>query len=135
MPQVGSSSFLANASNRKRALAKVREGLLDRPGIPRRGGPPPPTVPAQNRTSPQERAVQQSRPQSAGPQGAGPQATPPTLAPTREERPVNALGLDDETRQELMAQITPFLTKMKMQKRAKLHRKIGRSRKFFGGGV
>jgi hypothetical protein len=130
MAQTGSSSTLANAFNRKRGLAKVREGLLDRPGIPRRGGPPPPTAPAQNRTSPQEQALQQPRPQ-----GAAPQATPPTLTPTREERPVNALGLDDETRQELMAQITPFLTQMKMQKRAKLHRRIGRSRKFFGGGV
>jgi hypothetical protein len=128
MPTQGSPSFLANAANRKRGLAKVRESLLDRPGIARTGGPPPPTAPAQNRTSPQERAVAQTR--EAPTPGGRPEApTPPVVGQA------NALGLDDETRQELMAQITPFIEQVRKEKRAKMHRTLGRSRKFFGGGV
>jgi hypothetical protein len=43
--------------------------------------------------------------------------------------------MDDEMRNELMAQIRPFILQAKKAKRAKLHRKLGRARKFFGGGV
>jgi hypothetical protein len=129
MPAPGSSSTLANAENRKRGLAKVRESLLDRPGIARTGGPPPPTAPAQDRASPQERAVAQTR--AAPVSGERPEGQ--AAAPG--EPPINALGLDEPTRQEFLAQITPFLQQVKKEKRAKLHRKIGRSRKFMGGGV
>lgn len=135
MAQGGSSSFLVNVTNRRRALLRVREELLDRPGIPRRGGPPPPTVPAQERTSPQEQALEEGQveaPQAESKLEAEGQAMP---ALTREEQPVNVLGLSDEDRKELLAQIEPFLRQVKMEKRAKLHRKIGRSRKFFGGGL
>ena len=54
-------SFLANAAQRRQSLNKVRAQLLDRPGIARRGGPPPPTAPAQDRTSPQQRSLAQSQ--------------------------------------------------------------------------
>ncbi len=134
MAQGGTGSFLANASNRRRALNRVRTALLDRPGIPRQGGPPPPTAPAQDRTSPQEQALAEN-PVEAPPRSESEEEGRITPAPTREEMPVNVLGLDDEMRQELLDQIEPFLTEVRMEKKAQLHRTIGRARRFFGGGV
>ena len=133
----GSGSVLANAAQRRRGLNSVREALLDKPGISRRGGPPPPTVPAQDRTSPREEVlaanevpVEQVPPESTleaeGREQPG---------PTQSEQPVNSLGLDEETRKEFLAQIEPFLVQAKMEKKVMLHRKIGRSRRFFGGGI
>lgn len=130
----GTGSFLANSAQRRRGLNRVREALLDRPGIARQGGPPPPTAPAQDRTSPQEQALAPSEGEAAPETTAEARGrTEPGL--TKEEQPVSAIPIDDETRQELLAQIKPFVLQARKVKRAQLHRKIGRVRKFFGGGV
>ncbi len=131
MAQSGGSSFLANAQQRKRSLAQVRTQLLDRPGIARQGGPPPPTAPAQNRTSPQEQSVQQTR--SAPPQGAQPQQAAPAAA--EGQRPTSTLNLDQPTREALLSQINPFLDQIRKERRAKLHPTLGRTRTFFGSGI
>ena len=133
MAQSGSSSFLANAQARKRGLAKVREGLLDRPGIARQGGPPPPTAPAQNRTSPQEQAIRQGRTEQQSQQARV--QSKPAEAPVTQEQAVQSLGLDEGTRQELLSQIKPFLQQAKDERRARLHPNLGRTRRFFGGGI
>ncbi len=128
-----SGSFLANSVKRREQLNKTRQALLDQPGIPRRGGPPPPTAPAQGRKSPQQQATTQRRgeeaPVTRGEEG---QIAP---SPTRQEKPADALNLDPETRQELLEMIEPFILQAKKEKKAKLHRRIGRSRKFWGGGL
>ncbi len=125
-------SVLANAAARRATLNKVRSGLLDRPGIARQGGPPPPTAPAQDRESPQEKSLEGAR---ATPlKGVQEEGQPPESG-VPPEQVINPLGLDEEAQQELMSRIEPFLEQMKKEKRAKLHRRIGRTRKFFGGGV
>ncbi len=131
MPIGGSGSVVANAAARKRQLANVRKNLLDRPGTVRRGGPPPPTAPAQDRTSPREQAMARS------------QELRPIAAEEGQQRPAQpqdadqkAPGLFDEaTRARLLEQAQPFLAEMKMEKMAQLHKKIGRARRFWGGGV
>lgn len=122
-------SFLENAANRRAKLNRVREQLLDR-----RGGPPPPTAPAQDRTSPQEDALakrpqppEQSQPVGAPPARPGPAETP-------QQQPGDQLGLDEEQRAEFLGQIGVFLDQMKTEKRAALHQSIGRVRRFFGSG-
>ena len=131
MAQSGGSSFLEQSARRKSSLAKVRQTLLDRPGIARQGGPPPPTAPAQNRTSPQERSVQQTRrPSQQAPQ---PQQAAPAAA--QGERPVSTLNLDPPTRQAMLEQITPFVDQMRKERRARLHPTLGRTRTFFGSGI
>lgn len=130
MAEVG--SFLANSVQRRQTLNKVRSGLLDRPGIARTGGPPPPTVPAQDRKSPQEKSLEGER---ATPLKGGQEEGQPLEVGVPPEQVVNPLGLDAETQQDLMSRIEPFLDRMKLEKRAKLHRRIGRTRNFFGGGV
>ena len=129
MPQSGSPSYLANMARRRKGLLAVREQLLDRPGIPRTGGPPPPTAPAQERVGPQEQAlaaeqrvnlplkIQQERRDAAG--------------AAQEQAPL----FDDETRTRLMEQARPFLQEVQKQKMAQLHRRVGRVRRFFGGGI
>lgn len=130
MPQTGSPSYLANAANRRRGLNRVRQALLDQPGTQRAPASPPPAIPAQ-RPNPQQQAVEQiaaapvPRPAPA-PEG---QPQPPGTPPQ------NVLGLDEETRARLMEQITPVLLEIQKQKRAALHRRVGRARRFFGGGL
>lgn len=131
MAQAGGSSFLEAAARRKKGLAQVRSNLLDRPGVARTGGPPPPTAPAQDRTSPQQQAVAQTR---AAPQPAA-RSQQAATAPVEGQRPVSTLNLDPQTRQELLGQIQPFLDQMQKERRARLHPTLGRSRKFFGGGI
>lgn len=125
-----SNSFLANSVKRREQLNKVREGLLDRPGTARRGGPPPPTAPAQDRKSPQQKALRpKSKPApKAQPKGAA-------SAPEEERAPLPELNIDGETRRELLDQVGTFLRQAKLEKRARLHEKIGRTRRFFGGGL
>ncbi len=124
-------SFLQNASNRRKQLLQVRDRLLDRPGIARQGGPPPPTVPAQDRTSPQEDAVATLHP----PEGIPEQATPEGVANTADSTPGGGLSLDEETREELLESIRPVVAQMRVEKRAQLHQDLGRVRRFFGGGI
>ena len=127
MPDTGST--LANAAARRQQLNKIRSGLMDRPGIARRGGPPPPTAPAQDRTSPREDALA-----ATAARHPTPDEPSEPLPPQEGDQPA-PITFDQETRDELLAQIEPFIVQMKMDKRAKLHRKIGRARKFLGGGV
>ena len=132
MPVGGSGSPLANNVARKRTLANVRTALLDGPGTKRRGGPPPPTAPAQDRTTGQEITV-------ANPPGpeeianregaAAAEAGPP------DEQSQTPGLFDPDTRARLLEQAQPFLTQMKMEKMAQLHKKIGRARRFWGGGL
>jgi hypothetical protein len=128
MPIGGSGSVIANAAARKRQLANVRTALLDKRGTNRRGGPPPPTAPAQDRTSPQEQALAQERniPLKIQPEGA-PAQQPGTDKPAR--------LFDDDTRARLLQQIEPFLIEQKKQKLAQRHRRVGRVRRFWGGGL
>lgn len=131
MAQAGGSSFLEQSARRKSSLAKVRQQLLDRPGIARQGGPPPPTAPAQDRTSPQQQAVQQTR-------GPSQQVTQPQQvagAPVQGQAPASTLNLDPPTRQALLDQITPFVEQIRKERRAKLHPTLGRTRTFFGSGI
>lgn len=132
MPVGGSGSPLANNVARKRQLASVRTALLDGPGTKRRGGPPPPTAPDQSRTSPQEetQAAIQSQASAETP-ASGEQPAQP------QQQDVNQTpGLfDPETRARLLVQAEPFLAQMKMKKMAQLHRRIGRARRFWGGGI
>ncbi len=128
-------STLANAAARRRSIVKARQELLDRPGIARRGGPPPPTAPAQDRTSPQEEALApEGEEEVQGQPPVGPEVpvrTPTNAQPAAGEEQV----FDEDTRAMLMEQIEPFLDRMRKQKLAKLHTKLGRSRKFYGGGI
>lgn len=133
MAQSGSSSFLANMKARKRGLAQVREGLLDRPGIARRGGPPPPTAPAQNRTSPQEQAIRQGRTEQQSQQARI--ESKPAEAPATANQAIQGVGLDEGTKEELLTQIRPFLQQARAERRARLHTTLGRTRRFFGGGI
>ncbi|KKN84468.1 hypothetical protein LCGC14_0289300 [marine sediment metagenome] len=125
-----SSSFLANSLKRKAELTKVRGALLDQPGIPRRGGPPPPVSPAQDKTSPQQKALA-GKPEA----GAAPTDQPIEGVPSEEQAKTPAIDVDPETRQEMLGQIDMFLKHVKQVKRAKLHQSLGRSRKFWGGGL
>ena len=132
MPVSASGSPLANNVARKTALAKVRTALLDGPGIKREGGPPPPTAPAQDRTSPQERTQEAIRQQAPAETATGSEI--PEQPQPQDVNPKPGL-FDDETRKRLMENAQPFLTDMKMKKMATLHRRIGRSRRFWGGGL
>ena len=60
------------------------------------------------------------------------EAPPPPLQEGEELPPI---AFDEDTRLELLEEIKPFIIQMKMEKRAKLHRRIGRARKFYGGGI
>lgn len=128
----GTGSYLANAANRRKGLNRVRQALLDRPGVARQGGPPPPTAPAQERTSPQQQALGKSRAQQQ-PTQQRPQAR--AQAAPQQERQRPALNLDAETRQQFLGQIQSFLMQVRREKRARLHTRLGRSRRFFGGGI
>ena len=132
MPLGGSGSTLANNAARKRSLASVRTALLDGPGTKRRGGPPPPTAPDGDRTSPQEdtqAAIQQQAPTETPAGGEVPEE------PQTQDVNQSPGLFNEETRARLMEQSQPFLTQMKMKKMAQLHNKIGRARRFWGGGV
>jgi hypothetical protein len=124
-------SFLANAAARRRTLTAARDALLDRPGTVRRGGPPPPTAPAQDKTSPQQDALAK-RPQ---PPEQAQLPGEPAPAPGQQPQPAgDQLGLDPEQRAEFLGQITSFLDQMKAERRAELHPSVGRVRRFFGSG-
>ncbi len=125
------ASFLANSVAQKNKLLKIREQLLDRPGIARRGGPPPPTVPAQDRTSPQEEVIAKLHPPEGIPEEGVPQAT----ANTADSTPEGGLNLDEDTREELLESIRPVVAQMRIEKQAQLHTDLGRVRRFFGGGI
>mgnify|MGYP001584863090 CR=1 FL=1 len=129
MPHGGGSSYLGNMEQRRRGLNRTRSALLDQPGIPRRGGPPPATSPAQDRASPQKQALDV----------AGRRATTPTndeqMAVAEAAPPGEEHVFDEETRQRLLGQIRPFLREVHTQKRAQLHRRVGRHRRFFGSGI
>lgn len=131
----GSSSPLVNAFNRKRPLAKVRQALLDMPGIPRRGGPPPPTAPDQTKTSPQQKSLSQAK--AAPQQGTSekPQAPVASQAAPQQAQPRPSMNLDDETRREFLGQIEVFLQQRQKERRAQLHTQLGRTRTFFGSGT
>ena len=130
MAQGASGSPLANNVARKRQLANVRTALLDGPGTKRRGGPPPPTAPAQDRTTGQEITVQNPPGPDEIAAGEGVAASEST------EEPGQTPGLfDPDTRARLLEQAQPFLTQMKLEKMAQLHKKIGRARRFWGGGL
>ena len=124
-------SFLQNASNRRKQLLQVRERLLDRPGIARQGGPPPPTIPAQDRTSRQEDELAKLHP----PEGIPKQDGPEEVTTTADSTPEGGLSLDEETREELLESIRPVVAQMRVEKQAQLHRDLGRVRRFFGGGI
>ncbi len=126
-------STLANAAARRRGIVKARQELLDRPGIARRGGPPPPTAPAQDRTSPQEQALAQRVDDTAPP--APPEEALPEVSPEGQPAAPEKQIFDEETRAMLLDQIKPFLSDLRQQKMAKLHRRVGRVRRFFGSGV
>ena len=130
MPEIGST--LGHAAARRKQLNNIRSGLMDRPGIARRGGPPPPTAPAQDRTSPREDALAATNVRHPTPE-VDEEKAPPTQPQEGDQPP--PITFDEETRNELLTQIEPFIVQMKLDKRAKLHRRIGRARKFFGGGV
>ena len=123
----GSGSPLANNVARKAALSKVRTALLDGPGTKRRGGPPPPTVPAE-RPNPKEEALAEQR---NIPNKDEPQPAPETQPGT--EKPAHIF--DDDTRGRLMQQVEPFLLEQKKQKLAQMHQRVGRIRRFWGGGL
>ena len=124
----GSGSFIANSVKRRETLAKTRSALLDQGGLPSRPTPPP-VVPAQDKTSPQQKALRRPQPQAAPRQ----QGTAPAPSEAGTEAP-NPLGLDEETKAEFMAVIQPVLDQERQRQRAKLHKVVGRARRFFGGG-
>lgn len=130
MAVTGSGSPLANQVTRKASLAKVRTALLDGPGTKRRGGPPPPTAPAQGRTTGQEITVQNPPGSEEIENQEGAAAAQPT-----EEQEGKPGIFDPDTRARLLEQAQPFLTQMKLEKMAQLHKKIGRVRRFWGGGL
>lgn len=135
MAQPGGSSFLANMTQRRRQLNRTREALFDRPGIQRQGGPPPARVPAV-RPNPQ----QQSLDVAVEDQAAVIRATQPEIpgeSPAEEPQtgPAGGSAIPPEMREEMLAKIDDFLTEQALQRRAALHRKIGKARRFFGGGV
>ncbi len=131
MTEMGST--LANAQARRRSIVKARQELLDRPGVARRGGPPPPTAPAQDRTSPQEEAMAQRADANVPP--PQPEAERPEVAPEGQPAAPENQIFDEETRTMLLDQIRPFLSDLRQQKMAQLHRRVGRARRFFGSGV
>ena len=123
---MGTGSFIANSVKRRESLQKSRKALLDGPGITR-GPTPPPVVPAGNKKSPRQKALK-AQPQES------PQATQPIQRDKLQQPQSSPLGLDEETREEFLAEIRPMLAKVKNQRRAKLHTTIGRARRYFGGG-
>ena len=129
MPVGGSGSPLANNVARKRQLANVRTALLDGPGTKRRGGPPPPTAPA-DRPNPREETLAQERnlPLKIEQEAEGAAAQQPGT-----DKPAHLF--DDDTRGRLLEQITPFLIDQKKRKMAQRHRRVGRVRRFWGGGL
>lgn len=131
MPDSG--SYLANAAARRRGLLKAHQELLDRPGVARRGGPPPPTAPAQDRVSPQEEALEQRADADVPP--PPPEERRPEVAPEGQPAAPEKQLFDEETRAMLLDQIRPFLSNLRQQKMAQLHRRVGRVRRFFGSGV
>lgn len=126
-----SSSVLANAVARKEKLARVRGALLDQPGIPRRGGPPPPVVPAQGKKSPQQKTLSRTESTST----ATPATQPAEGIPPDEQAQTPIVEVDPETRRDMLEQAELFLQHVRRVKRAKLHRTLGRARKFMGGGL
>lgn len=123
-----SGSPIANQVARKSSLAKVRTALLDGPGTKRRGGPPPPTAPA-DRPNPREQTLAQQR----NLQSSAADQPPASTEPGSDERP--AALFDDETRGRLLEQAKPFLADMQSKKRAQLHKRVGRIRRFWGRGL
>lgn len=128
-----SSSVLANAVARKEKLARVRGALLDQPGVPRRGGPPPPVVPAQGRKSPQQKTL--SRTKSTSTPTATPSDQPAEGVPPDEQAQTPVIDVDPETRAEMLQQATLFLQHVRQAKRAQLHKTLGRARRFWGRGI
>lgn len=125
------ASFLANSVAQKNKLLKIREQLLDRPGIARKGGPPPATVPAQDRTSPQEEVIAKLHPPEGIPEGG----IPDVEAATADSTETGGMDLDEETREELLESIRPVVAQMRKEKTAQLNKDLGRVRRFFGGGI
>ena len=132
-----SGSVLANSAKRRDQLNKARAGLLDRPGLPPRStSRPPAQAPAGDKKSPQEKSLEDKRrPVEA------PAAGPSTDTPAQESRRIekarlkpSPLGLDEQTRSEMKAQVEPFLIEQRKKQRSRLHKTIGRARRFFGGG-
>lgn len=137
MAQTGSSSFLANMAARRRQLTKTRAALLDRQGTARRGGPPPPTAPKQDRTSPQEQAIDESRLRKRA-EIERPRPNEPaeeSLETGREAQEGVPRLFDEETREELRSQIRPLIKTLRDRSLAKRHRTIGRTRRLWGSGI
>ncbi len=76
-----SGSFLTNSTKRRDGLNKTRQQLLDRPGLPPKSrSTPPPAVPAGDKKSPKQKALEERRPVEA------PAAGPSTDTPAQESR-------------------------------------------------
>jgi hypothetical protein len=133
MAQGVSPSFIANMVKQKRASNETRRllGLGER-GVPQPQRGPPPVAPAQPKAQKKAATTQKEEPKRAAAEQQEEQPTAPAGGATPQ---ANVLGLSEEQRQQLLVKILPFLERVKAEKRAKLHRKIGRARRFFGGGV
>ncbi len=129
---MGSGSFLVNAAKRRDQLNKARAGLLDRPGLPPKSrSQPPPATPAQDKKSPQQKALAKERP-AAGTQTSTPAQESRRIEENRLEP--SPLGLDEPTRSEMKEMVEPFLQDQRNKQRVRLHKVMGRARRFFGGG-
>ncbi len=129
---MGTGSFLANAATRRDRLNKARAGLLDRPGLPPKSrSRPPARPPAADKKSPQQKSLAQARP------AAGSQTSTPAQESRRIEKnrlEPSPLGLDEQTRSEMKERVEPFLQDQRNKQRVRLHKVMGRARRFFGGG-
>ena len=125
-------SHLANMQARREQLLKVRAGLLDRPGLPPRSkSTPPPAVPAANKKSPQQKSLSKSTSTPT----AAPSDQPTEGIPPDEQAQTPIVEVDPETRRDMLEQAELFLQHVRRVKRARLHRTLGRARKFMGGGL
>ncbi len=130
-----SGSVLANAAKRRDQLNAARRGLLDRPGLPPKSkAQAPAQVPAPAQSA-KQKALEDREPVQA------PAAGPSTANPAEESRRIennrlepSPLNLDEATRSEMKEMVEPFLEEQRRKQRVRLHKVIGRARRFFGGG-
>ena len=133
-----SGSFLNNATARRASLNKTRKTLLDRPGLPPRSkSQPPPAVPAGDKKSNRQNAIEKTQERQNQPGNVlKDEARKKTGAGNAEEKRINksVLNIDPEVKAEMMEQAKTFLNHVRRVKRAQLHKTVGRARKFWGGG-
>ncbi len=133
-----SGSFLTNTTKRRDSLNKTRQQLLDRPGLPPKSkSTPPPAVPAGDKKDAKRNALEkvQEREDQPGNVLKDDRRAKTGVGDNAEGRIDRAvIGLDEETKADMMEQATQFLKHVRRVKRAQLHKTVGRARKFWGGG-